>query len=85
MSGNGEKKEGSDIVNKVTISPYFLSTNDNPGNIITQVQLKGQNYDEWAKAVRTALRAKKKFGFVDGTVQQAHLRLPLQNLKIGGP
>ncbi|KAH9689145.1 hypothetical protein KPL70_015385 [Citrus sinensis] len=34
------------------MSPYFLSANDNPGTIITQVQLRG---------------TKKKFYFVDGT------------------
>ncbi|KAJ0021463.1 hypothetical protein Pint_31254 [Pistacia integerrima] len=49
---------------------YLLNPNDNPGNIITQVQLKGENYDEWAWAVRTTLRAKKKYGFIDGTIKQ---------------
>ncbi|XP_025012810.1 uncharacterized protein LOC112534591 [Ricinus communis] len=51
-------------------SVYTLSSNDNPSNIITQVQLKEDNYDEWARSIRTALRAKKKFGFVDGTVTE---------------
>ena len=32
---------------KKTPSPYDLSSNDNPGNIITQVQLKRDNYEEW--------------------------------------
>ncbi|CAJ2632240.1 unnamed protein product [Trifolium pratense] len=64
-----KKKEGVDQQGK--ISPYYLSNSDNPGNIITQVQLKGDNnYDEWARAVKTALRAKKKFGFVDGSLTQ---------------
>lgn len=70
MTGNDEKKvEEGDGMGKIIISPYYLSANDNPGTIITQVQLKGENYDEWAKAIRTALRAKKKFGFIDGTVK----------------
>ena len=60
MEGEGKK----------IVSPYTLSANDNPGNIITQVQLKEDNYDEWARAIRTALRAKKKFGFIDGTVKK---------------
>ena len=64
-------RSGSDDgPSKSATSPYFLSANDNPGNIITQVQLKGDNYDEWARAMRTALRAKKKFGFIDGSVIQ---------------
>ena len=72
MSGNvsGEKKEGNDASTKLTMTPYFHSTNDNSENIITQVQLKGENYDEWARAIRTALRAKKKYGFIDGSVEQ---------------
>ncbi|KAF7806657.1 retrovirus-related Pol polyprotein from transposon TNT 1-94 [Senna tora] len=32
--------------------------------------MKGENYEEWARAVRTALRAKKKHGFVDGSITQ---------------
>jgi hypothetical protein len=51
-----------------TISPYDLHPNDNPGLIITQVVLKGDNYEEWARALRTALRSRKKFGFIDGTI-----------------
>ena len=51
-------------------SPYDLNSNDNPGSIITQFQLRGENYEEWAKAVRTSLRARRKWGFLDSTVQQ---------------
>ncbi|EPS60009.1 hypothetical protein M569_14795, partial [Genlisea aurea] len=29
-----------------------------------------ENYDEWAKAMRAGLRAKKKYGFVDGTITE---------------
>ena len=53
-----------------TISPYDITSLDNPGFTITQVQLKGDNYDEWARSFRTALRARKKFGFIDGTITQ---------------
>jgi len=53
-----------------TISPYDITSNDNPGILITQVQLRRENYDEWARSVKTALRARKKFGFVDGTISQ---------------
>lgn len=37
---------------------------------MTRVQLKGENYDEWARSLRTALRARKKFGFVDGSLKR---------------
>nr|GMD66482.1 retrovirus-related Pol polyprotein from transposon TNT 1-94 [Ipomoea batatas] len=56
---------------KIVISPYELNSNDNPGNIITQVRLRGdENYDEWARAVRTSLRARRKCGFVEGTIPE---------------
>ncbi|CAJ2634039.1 unnamed protein product [Trifolium pratense] len=61
--------ERSEVVRK-TPSPYDLNSNDNPGSIITQVQLRGANYDEWAKAMRTSLRARRKWGFVDGTIKK---------------
>lgn len=47
---------------------YQLAANENPGAVIAQVQFDGDNYDEWAQAVRTALRVKKKYGFVDGNI-----------------
>lgn len=50
------------------INPYDLSSSDNPGSIISQPQLKGPNYDEWALNLRLALRARKKFGFADGSI-----------------
>ncbi|XP_071906222.1 uncharacterized protein [Coffea arabica] len=53
-----------------TNSPFLLSANDNPGNLITQTQFKGPNYEEWAKAMRISLRAKKKQGFIDGTIKE---------------
>jgi hypothetical protein len=64
------KYEETSGFDKKTFSPYSLSSNDNLGNIITQVQLKGENYEDWARAVQIALRAKKKYGFIDGTVKQ---------------
>lgn len=70
MATKSDTSKVSDEQVKNQISPFYLSASDNPGNIITQVQLKGDNYDEWARAIRTALRAKKKFGFVDRSVKE---------------
>nr|GMC73275.1 retrovirus-related Pol polyprotein from transposon TNT 1-94 [Ipomoea batatas] len=54
---------------KRVVSPYELNSNDNPGNVITQVRLRGdENYDEWARAMKTSLRARRKWGFVEGTI-----------------
>ena len=51
------------------ISPYDITSLDNPGLSITPVQLRGENYDEWARSLRTALRARKKFG-LDRTIKR---------------
>nr|GFA21599.1 retrovirus-related Pol polyprotein from transposon TNT 1-94 [Tanacetum cinerariifolium] len=53
-----------------TISPYDITSLDNPGLVITQVQLKGDNHDEWSRSIRTALRVREKFGFIDGTIKK---------------
>ena len=77
MAGDGKKEDdGGSNSDRKMLTPYALTSNDNPGNIITQVQLKGENYDEWARAVRTALRAKKKYGFVDGFIKQPDIESP---------
>ncbi|KAK3012177.1 hypothetical protein RJ639_010476 [Escallonia herrerae] len=62
--------DGKDAIQRKIISPYDLTTNDNPGIIITQVQLKGENNDEWARSIWTALRARKKFGFIARTIKR---------------
>lgn len=68
MSGDEEKqvtvKQSGTLVN----SPYAMFSSDNPGALITSVQLKGDNYNEWAMEMGNALRAKKKMGFIDGTL-----------------
>ncbi|KAL2903852.1 Retrovirus-related Pol polyprotein from transposon TNT 1-94 [Bienertia sinuspersici] len=49
-------------------SPYYLSSGDQPGNVITHVVLKGDNYVVWARAMTLALKSRRKFVFVDGTI-----------------
>ncbi|KAL5832051.1 hypothetical protein ACOSQ4_017405 [Xanthoceras sorbifolium] len=63
--GEGEKKGDGD--KKVDLT-YHLGSSDGPGNIVTPIQLRGEKYDEWVRAFRTSLKAKRKFGFVEGTV-----------------
>lgn len=47
---------------------YCVASSDRPRLIITEVQLKDNSYDEWAKAMRLAFRLKKKLGFSDGFI-----------------
>ncbi|CAH9108208.1 unnamed protein product [Cuscuta epithymum] len=49
-------------------SPYFLGPQDRPGDIITPVKLIASNYEDWSNAVRLALRARRKYVFVDGSI-----------------
>ena len=62
----GERSKGE--THRRRISPYDLSSSDNPGSVISQPLLSGPNYNEWAGNLRMALKARKKFGFVDGTI-----------------
>ena len=57
-------------IQRRTISPYDLTSNDNPGNVISHPLLQGDNYEEWAINLETALSSRKKFGFVDGSLSQ---------------
>ncbi|KAL0416757.1 UNVERIFIED_CONTAM: hypothetical protein Slati_3507600 [Sesamum latifolium] len=71
MANNDDKKKEDTFKNSLTVaSPYTLHPSDNLGMIISPIQLKGENYDEWARSIRNALRAKRKLGFIDGTVTQ---------------
>ncbi|VFQ67311.1 unnamed protein product [Cuscuta campestris] len=47
---------------------YLLKNADTPRLIITQVKLNGDNDEEWARAMRIAFRAKRKIGFIDGSI-----------------
>ncbi|CAF2238041.1 unnamed protein product [Brassica rapa] len=53
-----------------TISPYDLTSADKPGVVISHPFLKETNYDEWAYGMKTALKTRKKFGFLDGTISK---------------
>lgn len=49
-------------------SLYFLSHSDNPGVSISPVSLTGENYAEWSSELENALHAKRKTGFIDGSL-----------------
>ena len=61
---------------KKTPSLYELNSNDNPDNIITQVQLKGDNYEEWVRATHTSLRARRKWGFIKRKITKPDATAP---------
>lgn len=49
-------------------SPYILHHSDNPGTKLVSKDLDGDNYSTWSRAMRTALSAKNKVSFIDGTL-----------------
>ncbi|KAL9237067.1 hypothetical protein vseg_011656 [Gypsophila vaccaria] len=49
---------------------YALSPQDGTGAKLTHVLLRGSKYEEWSKGFRNGLGAKRKLGFVDGTVKR---------------
>ena len=59
-------------------NPYFLSSNENPGNIlVTQPLLGTRNYHSWLRVMVLALTAKKKIGFVNGKISMLKVDSPL--------
>ncbi|CAH9145258.1 unnamed protein product [Cuscuta epithymum] len=51
-------------------SPFFLGPQDRTGDFITPVRLTGDNYEDWSTSVRLALRARRKFGFINGVIKE---------------
>ena len=49
-------------------APYSLHASDNPGALITSVVFTGDNYKEWTTKLTNALKAKRKLGFIDGSI-----------------
>ncbi|KAL9814388.1 putative retrotransposon Copia-like protein [Arabidopsis thaliana] len=52
----------------VKVSPYLLSSSDNPGAMISSVYLSGENYNAWSTEMINALQAKRKIGFINGSI-----------------
>lgn len=52
-------------------NPFYLGAHDRPGDFITPIRLKLDNFDSWSHAVKVALSSRRKFGFLDGTIVDA--------------
>ncbi|KAG7532447.1 Reverse transcriptase RNA-dependent DNA polymerase [Arabidopsis thaliana x Arabidopsis arenosa] len=52
----------------ISASPYYLHPSDHPHHVLTPMLLNGDNYERWAKLTRNNLQAKRKLGFIDGTL-----------------
>lgn len=76
MDESSVTKEGRDASGKIVsdallpASPYALFGSDNPGTKITPVVLTGENYNQWANEMLNALQAKRKVGFINGSLKK---------------
>jgi len=52
-------------------SPYYLHLLEGLGVAITLVIFSRKNYDLWREAIRIALKAKNKLGFIEGTLTKS--------------
>lgn len=50
------------------MSPYYLHPSDHLGRTICPIVLKGDNYREWTTVLCNSFRAKRKLGFIDGSI-----------------
>jgi gag-polypeptide of LTR copia-type len=62
-------------------SHFFLHHSDNPGITLVPQLLTESNYPAWSRAMNTALSAKNKLGFVNGTIKQPEEPLEYQMWK----
>ena len=51
-------------------SPYYLTSADHPGNVISPVILNGENYSNWVRIVINVLKSKQKYCLVDGSLSK---------------
>ncbi|KAJ0587122.1 putative RNA-directed DNA polymerase [Helianthus annuus] len=69
MSDKGDSSGSSQtLISKLDIGdPLFLHPSDSSSLTIVGIKLKGtENYRVWSSAMKLALEAKNKFGFIDG-------------------
>ena len=59
-------------------SPFFLHHGESPGAILVAQALTEDNYPIWARAMRMALDAKSRLGFVDGSITASMVITPLE-------
>ncbi|XP_056860888.1 uncharacterized protein LOC130509183 [Raphanus sativus] len=55
---------------RLLVSPYYLHPSDNTGQAQSPILLNGANYERWAKLLLNSLKAKRKQGFIDGTLKR---------------
>ncbi|XP_074315329.1 uncharacterized protein LOC141651520 [Silene latifolia] len=60
-------------------NPYYLGSQDGPGAKISNIELRHDNYDVWHMSMKMSLKSRRKFGFVDGTIEKPTKESDLEN------
>ncbi|KAF7821968.1 uncharacterized protein G2W53_027423 [Senna tora] len=61
---------GSKGDSKSDAVPWSLSNSDQPSMILVTSPLVGSNFVSWSLSIKTAIEAKEKLGFIDGTIKE---------------
>jgi hypothetical protein len=68
---NSATNENSTAAQTPDLSDHFrLENSDNPGAVLVTELLTTENYPTWSRAIRRAIRAKNKLGFLTGTLSK---------------
>jgi len=59
-------------------NPFFLHHGETPGAILVSQPLTKDNYPTWARAMKMALDAKSKLGFIYGSIIASMVATPIQ-------
>lgn len=70
MATNDDRLAVVKVVDPTVVTPYSLFSGDNPHSMISSVQLTTENYAEWTTEMFNALKAKRKLGFIDGSIKK---------------
>ena len=70
MTNSSDSSVRSDNVVSNYNDPYFVSNGDSTNHSITNHTFNGNNFINWNRAVRDALIARNKLGFLDGTLKK---------------
>ena len=59
-----------DTISTYNEDPLHMQTSDHPGMILVTTPLTEGNYLSWCRAIKIALGAKLKIGFINGSLKE---------------
>ncbi|XP_074293867.1 uncharacterized protein LOC141621047 [Silene latifolia] len=70
MTGPDDSASASTKHKIDSLSPFSLYNQEGPGQAITHIKLRSDNYEEWNRSMRWSLKSRRKFGFCDGSIEK---------------